>query len=81
MDNQDKFVKHVMDQMGNVLIQCNKNKNDCICVARVRYLKDRHDLPEHKKYMTEVFCDERGTSFHINIGKELDEKRKSIAYQ
>lgn len=78
LDDQNKFVKDVTNQIVNVLNNCNSNQADCICSIRVRYLSDRTDLPEHKRYMTEVFCDEKGTTFHKNISKELDRKRKNI---
>ena len=74
IEDQDNFVKNVMGMMTNVLVACNKNKTDCICVTRVKYLQDRDDLPEHKRYFTEIFCDENGSKFHQNIANELDNK-------
>lgn len=44
-----------------------------MCSIRVRYL-EKSNLPENKKYKTELFCDEAGSDFHKNIINELDKK-------
>jgi len=63
MDAQQQFMDDVMKMTSNVLKKCYQEKNDCICTVRYRYLKDRHNLPEKKKHMMEVFCDKKVVNF------------------
>ncbi len=77
LKDQEHFIHNSMNMVASVLNRCNEKQLDCICVSRVRYLKDNKDLPEHKKYMTEVFCDEAGSEFHKYISEHMNNKKKS----
>ena len=73
---QPEFINSVSTMMVNVLNGCNKVKKNCVCSIRVKYLHDS-DLPENKKYKTEVFCDEAGTDFYKDISAALDKKQQT----
>ena len=57
MDNPKKYSSKILDLMSNYLIKCQEAKEDCICIAKVKYLNNTK-LPEIMKHKIYIECNE-----------------------
>ena len=66
-DNGKSFkdIQNATQSIKEILVKCSKEKVNCVCGLNVRYLKDRHDLPEENRYVTELICDKMINGFSV----------------
>lgn len=77
MEEQHKFIKMCVEGMGEVLMQCNLTRNDCICSIQVSYV-DNPNLPENARFKTSIYCARKGDPFHTQTSQSLTEINKIV---